>query len=113
MLIDRNSLEPVKAAIESPGDIIPSGIIQFASGTPQAREVFRISRVLNNELFTLNLRLVTPVLHDVWTTKEVFHLPDRRISIVSRKGLTKMKRLAGRLRDLAVLEELGLLEDKP
>ena len=30
LLIDRNSLEPAKAAIESLGYIIPSGIIPFA-----------------------------------------------------------------------------------
>lgn len=113
LLIDRNSLEPAKTAIESLGYIIPSGIIPFASGTPQAREVFRISRILNDELFTLDLLLVTPVLHEVWTSKEVLHLPDRKISVVSRTGLAKMKRLAGRLRDLADLEELGLLEEKP
>ena len=74
---------------------------------------FRVSRILNNELFTLDLLLVTPVLHEVWTSKEVLHLPDRKISVVSRTGLAKMKRLAGRLRDLADLEELGLLEEKP
>ncbi|MFO0998720.1 MAG: hypothetical protein U0936_00125 [Planctomycetaceae bacterium] len=113
LLIDRNSLESAKVAIESLGYIIPSGIIPFASGTPQAREVFRISRILNNELFTLDLLLVTPVLNDVWTSKEVLHLPDRKICVVSRTGLAKMKRLAGRLRDLADLEELGLLEEKP
>ncbi len=113
LLIDRNSLEPAKAAIESLGYIIPSGIIPFASGTAQAREVFRVSRILNNELFTLDLLLVTPVLHDVWASKEVLHLPDRKICVVSRTGLAKMKQLAGRLRDLADLEELGLLEEKP
>ncbi len=92
---------------------MPSGIIPFATGTPEAREVFRVSRRWREDLLTLDLMLVTPILEDVWASRLQMALPTRKIWVVSRLGLAKMKRLAGPMRDLADLEELGLLEDEP
>jgi hypothetical protein len=111
LMILPSSLESARKAVAALGYEIPGGIIPFAAGTPKAREVFRISRPLRDTLVTLDLLLVSPILEDVWNSCETIQLPERNIRVVSRRGLTTMKRLAGRLRDLADLEELGLLEE--
>ena len=59
-------------------------------------------------MLTVDLLLVTPVLEDVWASREVFEWEGRRVTVVSLAGLTKMKRMAGRDQDLADLENLGV-----
>jgi hypothetical protein len=110
-MIRRESLDAAQKAIGSLGYTIPGGILPFATGTPEYREVFRISRADASDLITLDLILVTPILEAVWAGCASMSLPDREIRVVSRQGLATMKRLAGRLRDLADLEELGLLDE--
>lgn len=85
-----------------------AGPIPFDSGTPRERVLHRASRVENDELLTVDLLLVTPILEDVWRTREQFEWQGRRVTVVSRDGLAKMKRMAGRHQDLADLENLGL-----
>jgi len=111
LMIRRESLDAAQEAIASLGYTVPGGILPFAIGTSEYREVFRISRADGSELITLDLILVTPILEDVWADCVSMSLPDREIRVVSQQGLATMKRLAGRLRDLADLEELGLLDD--
>jgi hypothetical protein len=50
--------------------------------------------------------LVTPQVEDVWETRETIDFLGRKLWVVSRGGLVKMKRLAGRPQDLADIERL-------
>ncbi len=50
-------------------------------------------------------------LEDVWASREVFQLGERRVQVVSRSGLLKMKRAAGRRKDLDDIEKLRLEGD--
>lgn len=112
IMIREQDLESVKILVKPIGYFIPGGIIPFKIGTAEERRVFRISRILDGELLTLDLMLVAPIFHDVWANRIRLRLNSREISVVSRKGLARMKRLAARYKDLADLEGLGMpLED--
>lgn len=73
----------------------------------RAVEIRRVSKIDDNgEVLSLDLLLVTPQVQDVWETKEKIDFPDGRLFVVSRAGLIKMKKLAGRAQDLADIERL-------
>jgi len=57
---------------------------------------------------TVELVLITPFLQGVWNDREVQVVEGRELTVVSRAGLLKMKRAAGRKQDLADIEQLGL-----
>jgi hypothetical protein len=54
------------------------------------------------------LIVVNPLLQDVWDDREFFKWDDRMIQVVSREGLYKLKRLAGRQQDQLDIDKLGL-----
>jgi len=51
---------------EAAGFFIPAGIIPFGTGTPDAREIFRVSKVIDNVVVPLDLMFVAPSLEAVW-----------------------------------------------
>jgi hypothetical protein len=57
----------------------------------------------------LDAVLVTPALENAWETRERILLGEREVSVVSRSGLALMKQLAGRAKDVADLQMLGIL----
>lgn len=76
----------------------------------RAVEIRRVSKIDDNgEVLSLDLLLVTPEVEDVWQTKETIDFLGRKLCVVSREGLIKMKRLAGRPQDLA---DIARLEDE-
>ena len=73
----------------------------------RAVEIRRVSKIDDNgEVLSLDLLLVTPQVEDVWATRETIDFLGKQLSVVSREGLIKMKRLAGRPQDLADIERL-------
>lgn len=73
----------------------------------RAVEIRRVSKIAEDgEVLPLDYLLVTPFVEDVWTSRESFDWLGRRLSIVSREGLIKMKRLAGRPKDLIDIDRL-------
>lgn len=69
--------------------------------------IHRVSKIDNDgEMLSLDLLLVTPQVEDVWETRETIDFLGNQLSVVSREGLIKMKRLAGRPQDLADIERL-------
>jgi hypothetical protein len=78
----------------------------------QAIEIRRVSKIdEDGEVLSLYLLLVTPGIEDVWSTREQIDFMGEKLSVVSRDGLIKMKRLAGRPQDLAHIERLENEED--
>src|SRR5437867_1660069 len=61
----------------------------------RAVEIRRISKVLGDDILSLDLMLVTPSVEDVWETREKLDFLDKKLSVVSREGLIKLKTLAG------------------
>jgi len=83
-----------------------SGLIPFDIGTERERRVYRISKAEGRDLVTLDLIVVTPILQEIWNMRESVEIDSKAIKIVSKEGLIKMKRIAGRLQDLADIEAL-------
>ena len=106
LLIRREDLKRVETLAEEVGFSIRAGIIPFGTGTPDAREIFRTSKVIDNVVVPLDLMLVAPSLEEVWKNRVVAEFDGEHIVVVSREGLTAMKRAAGRPQDLLDIEKL-------
>jgi len=104
ILIQPESLEKTYKIAEEKGFDIRGLDISFME---RAVEIRRVSKIdADGEVLSLDLLLVTPQVEDVWETREEIDFLGNRLSVVSREGLIKMKRLAGRPQDLADIERL-------
>lgn len=108
LLVLKKDVERAVEAVRPLGFVLPAGIIPFDVGKPTERRIFRVSKPAGEELLTLDLLIVTPLLRAVWQGRQTLELGGRRLVTVSRDGLARMKRAAGRHRDLDDLEKLGL-----
>ncbi len=106
LLVQPEDLERVKEALETIGFDIPGGIIPFDVGGKHERRVFRVSKRIGAELLTVDLILTPAFLEDVWNDRELYEVEGVRVEVVSRRGLLKMKRIAGRPQDLIDIEHL-------
>jgi hypothetical protein len=111
ILIRAEDLDRAQQALGVIGYDLPSGIIRFDTGLPTERRLFRVTKVEGREFLTLDLLLLSPFLEDVWHGREWQRVEGRQLQVVSRAGLAKMKRAAGRPQDLADLAQLGLEEE--
>ena len=109
LLVSADQLDRVREVLASIEYDLESGEIPFDKGSHKERRIFRVSRAVGHELFTLDLILVTPVFADVWETREDIELESQRIHVVSIEGLIKMKQLASRPQDLADIDALSKL----
>lgn len=73
-----------------------------------AIEIRRLSKVdaETKILFTIDFLLVTESTQQIWRDRERIEWEHGAISTVSREGLIQLKRLSGRLQDLADIERL-------
>jgi hypothetical protein len=73
-----------------------------------AIEIRRISKVdaETKIVFTIDFLLVTDPTQEIWRDRETIEWEHGAISTVSREGLIHLKRLSGRLQDLADIERL-------
>jgi hypothetical protein len=73
-----------------------------------AIEIRRISKhdAETRILFTIDFLLVTASTQQIWHGRETVEWEHGAISTVSREGLIDLKRLSGRLQDLADIERL-------
>lgn len=111
LLVQRGDLDRVRQALAGLGFTLESGLITFAAGKPAEHSLWRVSRAEGHDLLTVDLLLVNPFFEDVWRTREVFRLGERRVQVVSRRGLLAMKRAAGRHKDLDDIAQLRLEDD--
>jgi hypothetical protein len=104
LLILAESLEKSYAIAAEHGYDIRGLDMSFKERVVEIRRVSKIDD--EGEVLSLDLLLVTPQVQDVWESKIRITLVDKEYSIVSRDGLIKMKRLAGRPQDLVDIERL-------
>ena len=109
LLISAEQLERVRKVLASVEYDLESGEIPFDKGSAKERRIFRVSRAVGHELFTLDLIVVTPVFADVWESREAIEFESQRMHVVSRDGLIKMKQVASRPQDLADIDALSRL----
>jgi len=112
LLLREEDLERARKALEKSGYTLSSGVLPFDIGEPTERRVFRVTKVEGSEHMTLDLVLVSPFLEDVWEGREEHLVEGTTLCVVSREGLAKMKRAAGRPQDLADLSHLGIEQDR-
>jgi len=104
ILIQPKSLEKAYKISAEKGFDIRGLDISFKE---RAVEIRRVSKIdANGEVLSLDLLLVTPQVEDVWESRETIDFLGNQLCVVSREGLLKMKRLAGRPQDLADIERL-------
>lgn len=111
LLVPAEEVVRAKAAVKAIGFDLPAAPMTFDGGSPAERRVHRVSKIVGEELLALDLITVGPGLQMVWETRRTLDWKGRRLPIVSREGLGRMKRLAGRLQDLADLENLGIKDE--
>jgi cellobiose-specific phosphotransferase system component IIB len=104
ILIQAESLEKAYEIAAEKGYDIRELDISFKE---RAVEIRRVSKIDDDgEVLSLDLLLVTPQVEDVWETKENLLWQNRNLSIVSQTGLIKMKKLAGRAKDLIDIDRI-------
>jgi hypothetical protein len=103
LLIRPESLESAYEAANQLGFDIRGLDISFKE---RAVEIRRVSKIIGEDVLSLDLLLVTPYVEDVWASRESVDFMGTKLWVVSRTGLIKMKTLAGRPQDLADIDRL-------
>jgi hypothetical protein len=104
ILIQAESLEKAYEIAAEKGYDIRGLDISFKE---RAVEIRRVSKIDDEgEVLSLDLLLVTPQVEDVWTTREKLIWQSKDLWIVSPNGLIKMKKLAGRAKDLIDIDRI-------
>jgi hypothetical protein len=102
LLIRPEDVDRVLALVKPLGFSLPAQPMTFRSGV----SVQRVSKVVGEELLTLDLLLAAGQLGDAWASRTAIEALGTTLRVVSREQLIQMKALAGRLRDLADIERL-------
>ena len=102
-LIRAEALDQAYSAAAEVGYDIRELDISFKERTVEIR---RVSNMVDGEVISLDLLLVTPDVEDVWTSRERIDFMGLSLFVVSREGLIKMKRQAGRPQDLLDIDKL-------
>ena len=105
-VIQAVDLDRVKETLATIGFSIPGGTLPFDLGQEHERRVFRLSKRKDSEMLTVDLLLLPRFLDDVWEGREMYEIDEIPVAVVSRQGLLKMKRVAGRPQDFVDIETL-------
>ncbi|MBE2282956.1 MAG: hypothetical protein IAE77_05795 [Prosthecobacter sp.] len=88
---------------------VVAGTFAFKRGTPQETRFWRVSKFDGPDHLVLDALLVMPVFESVWASRQRMRFDSHELWVVSREGLATMKQLSGRAKDLADLQNLGIL----
>lgn len=111
LLLPEDQVERAMAALKRAGFGLPALPMKFNVGTDRECVVHRVSKIVDGHPLTVDLIVAGENLRSVFDSREAFEWSGCRIVAVSRRGLARMKRNAGRPQDLFDLERLGLLEE--
>jgi len=100
--------ERIEKSVKKAGYTLKSGIIPFDVGKDTERQIFRITKVEEEDFLTLDFIMVSPFLEEAWQTRKNQSLENRNVVVVSKEGLAQMKRIAKRPQDIADLSNLEL-----
>lgn len=79
--------------------------LHFHDGKIEIRRISKIDKETKT-LITIDFLLVTDALKEVWKDRKLFQWNCGKVSSVSKEGLIFLKKLSGRLQDLADIERL-------
>ena len=105
LLINPDDLDGVKACAKDLGFCIDTGFLKTAGDKVS---IYRLVKPVagDEEPVILDLVIAEGVLEDVWVGRERLPWENASLSIVSKAGLAKMKKLRGSGRDL---DDIGFL----
>lgn len=105
LLILSDDLEDVWHIAKSFGFGVEGLPLHFHDGKIEIRRISKIDKITKS-LITLDFLLVTDVLKEVWEKRKNFSWNQGNVCAVSKEGLIFMKKISGRLQDLADIERL-------
>jgi hypothetical protein len=111
LLVRAPDVEPIVDALRPLGWRFRAIPMTFDQGTPAQRRVHRISRVVDDQVFIVDLLEVGDLFQEAFDTRIALPLGDAVLYTVSLDGLTLLKRMAGRPQDIADLEKLGVTDE--
>ncbi len=111
LLIRTEDLPHILGCVRPLGYNLEGGMLPVGHGEPYERNIFRVSKAAGKDLLTLDLALVNPLLEEAWQTRQAYEWNGRTVQVVSRAGLSQMKRLSGRPQDLVDLDRLGITDE--
>ena len=79
--------------------------LHFHDGAIEIRRISKIDAE-TKVLFTIDFLLVTDATRQIWQKRETVRWQHGAISTVSREGLIQLKKISGRLQDIADIERL-------
>lgn len=79
--------------------------LHFHDGKIEIRRISKIDKE-TKMLMTIDFLLVTEALKEVWENRKLFEWNYGIVSCVSKEGLIFLKKISGRLQDLADIERL-------
>jgi hypothetical protein len=108
IIVDESSLDRAFVAARSLGYDVEGSPLNFRDQDMKIRRISKIDK-LAKILITIDFILVTDAMSDVWADRQQAVWEGGHTWVVSREGLKKMKRLAGR--DIDLLDIKRLEED--
>jgi hypothetical protein len=106
LLVPPASIESVKRAVKEIGFIFEAAPMGFAEGTIIITRLSKIDHPRSSDLLLLNILTVTPLIQDVWDTRVKLPWEQGTISVVSKEGLIKLKKLRNSPQDLVDIKAL-------
>ena len=92
LLVPQDAVGPAEEFAASIGYTIDAKPLSLAGGRVEIRRVSKVDSD-THDLLSLDLVLVTPALESVWESRERIEWEEGPLSVVSRDGLIRMKRL--------------------
>lgn len=106
VLVPKDQLPRISEAARRRGFTVEGGMLTFGAGTERERALYRISKVEGANVITLDLLLVGSAHDETWEDRVRVDWRGRHLWLVSKKGLMRMKQVAGRPQDLLDIEML-------
>ena len=106
LLVQREDLPRILEVVRSLGYQFPALPMVFGEGTPHERHVQRVSKLDGAHHLLLDLLVAEAAYAGLLDDRIEIRVPEGPLSVISRAGLIRMKRLAGRAIDLSDLERL-------
>ncbi len=111
ILVQEGDLDRISKIVKEVGFLFDAGRIPFDIGKPNQREIQRISKIIGEDVLTLDLLIVDSVYESVWDNRGSFSWKGRQLGLVSLDGLLEMKQVAGRNKDLLDIDELTRIRE--
>lgn len=105
LMVQADDLAKAWSVAKELGYNIEGRPLEFRDGGIQIRRLSKVDRE-TEELITVDFLLVTDVTEEIWKNRNTVEWENQKISVVSREGLIQLKRIGGRLQDLADIEGL-------